>query len=225
MRQRAERLMLMKTTPLEKLDRKLFAKGVVPAVSPCPKLSHGLVTMKSSVCAHDLPTPRTSSVCRHARLGSLLPAHINKLRNACCWAVCVCGGLPRKDYGRHYLLVNATNVYVQGCIDSDGSNLSPVALNGAAVWTMEWMPYIALGSSCSMLAYSATHAAVLYVICGPIQQAEICAMHACLATHDLCIVMYSACTATAGWVKTVLYRAAGGCWRQVKAWLCDSAES
>lgn len=34
MRQRAERLMLIKTTPLEQLDRKLFAKGVVPAVSP-----------------------------------------------------------------------------------------------------------------------------------------------------------------------------------------------
>ena len=33
MRQRAERLMLIKTAPLEKLDRKLFAKGVVPAVS------------------------------------------------------------------------------------------------------------------------------------------------------------------------------------------------
>lgn len=33
MRQRAERLMLIKTTPLEKLDRKLFGKGVVPAVS------------------------------------------------------------------------------------------------------------------------------------------------------------------------------------------------
>lgn len=34
LRQRAERLLLTKTTPLEKLDRKLFAKGVVPAVSP-----------------------------------------------------------------------------------------------------------------------------------------------------------------------------------------------
>lgn len=33
LRQRAERLILTKTTPLEKLDRKLFAKGVVPAVS------------------------------------------------------------------------------------------------------------------------------------------------------------------------------------------------
>lgn len=32
LRQRAERLILTKTTPLEKLDRKLFAKGVVPAV-------------------------------------------------------------------------------------------------------------------------------------------------------------------------------------------------
>lgn len=39
LRQRAERLILTKTTPVEKLDRKLFAKGVVPAVShishPC----------------------------------------------------------------------------------------------------------------------------------------------------------------------------------------------
>ena len=33
LRQRAERLILTKTTPVEKLDRKLFAKGVVPAVS------------------------------------------------------------------------------------------------------------------------------------------------------------------------------------------------
>lgn len=33
MRQRAERLMLTKTVPLEKLDRKLFAKGVVPAAA------------------------------------------------------------------------------------------------------------------------------------------------------------------------------------------------
>ena len=32
LRQRAERLILTKTTPLDKLDRKLFAKGVVPAV-------------------------------------------------------------------------------------------------------------------------------------------------------------------------------------------------
>ena len=31
--QRAERLILTKTIPVEKLDRKLFAKGVVPAVS------------------------------------------------------------------------------------------------------------------------------------------------------------------------------------------------
>ena len=36
LRQRAERLILTKSTPLEKLDRKLFAKGVVPAVRhPC----------------------------------------------------------------------------------------------------------------------------------------------------------------------------------------------
>ena len=34
MRQRADRLMLTKDTPLEKLDRKLFAKGVVPVVQP-----------------------------------------------------------------------------------------------------------------------------------------------------------------------------------------------
>ena len=34
LRQRAERLILTKTTPLDKLDRKLFAKGIVPAVRP-----------------------------------------------------------------------------------------------------------------------------------------------------------------------------------------------
>ncbi|DBB14656.1 hypothetical protein WJX82_004178 [Trebouxia sp. C0006] len=33
LRQRAERLILTKTTPVEKLDRKLFAKGVVPAAA------------------------------------------------------------------------------------------------------------------------------------------------------------------------------------------------
>ena len=39
LRQRAERLILTKTTPLAQLDRKLFAKGVVPAVRPLPYAS------------------------------------------------------------------------------------------------------------------------------------------------------------------------------------------
>lgn len=34
-RQRAERLMLLRDTPLHKLDRKHFAKGIIPAVSVC----------------------------------------------------------------------------------------------------------------------------------------------------------------------------------------------
>ena len=41
LRQRAERLILTKTTPVEKLDRKLFAKGVVPAVS---RIGHSCVS-------------------------------------------------------------------------------------------------------------------------------------------------------------------------------------
>ena len=32
LRQRAQRLMLLRDTPIEKLDRKHFAKGAVPAV-------------------------------------------------------------------------------------------------------------------------------------------------------------------------------------------------
>lgn len=48
LRQRAERLMLTKTTPLDKLDRKLFAKGVIPAVSDeCPVFVPG-----SKYCMH-----------------------------------------------------------------------------------------------------------------------------------------------------------------------------
>ena len=57
LRQRAERLLLTKTTPLEKLDRKLFAKGVVPAVSPtslppCDAATQvsGSLTMHSQKC-------------------------------------------------------------------------------------------------------------------------------------------------------------------------------
>ena len=35
LRQRAERLMLTKTTPLEQLDQKLFVKGAAPQVGTC----------------------------------------------------------------------------------------------------------------------------------------------------------------------------------------------
>lgn len=56
LRQRAERLILTKSTPLEKLDRKLFAKGVVPAVRhPChvpfhPQKQSALLAGGRSLC-------------------------------------------------------------------------------------------------------------------------------------------------------------------------------
>ncbi len=49
-RQRAERLMLLRDTPLHRLDRKHFAKGVIPAVSGCgthvsPAVSVGILEL------------------------------------------------------------------------------------------------------------------------------------------------------------------------------------
>ncbi len=51
LRQRAERLILTKTTPVEKLDRKLFAKGVVPAVSPIGHNCVSKIVITSVICA------------------------------------------------------------------------------------------------------------------------------------------------------------------------------
>ena len=48
LRQRAERLILTKTTPMEKLDRKLFAKGVVPAVRQLQHVPFRVPTLRSS---------------------------------------------------------------------------------------------------------------------------------------------------------------------------------
>ncbi len=50
LRQRAERLILTKTTPVEKLDRKLFAKGVVPVVSHNSRICIPRVVIASGLC-------------------------------------------------------------------------------------------------------------------------------------------------------------------------------
>ena len=55
--QRAARLMLLRDTPLDKLDRRHFAKGVLPAVRPPAATSVYLAPLgyHAAVCARTWP--------------------------------------------------------------------------------------------------------------------------------------------------------------------------
>ena len=66
LRQRAERLILTKTTPLDKLDRKLFAKGVAPAVRQPPDVPFDF-HKQSALLAVDRALCHTAccSLCLH----------------------------------------------------------------------------------------------------------------------------------------------------------------